>query len=45
VVTGKGLHSQGDPVLHPNIKNFLESNGHKIKTAKDQGKIDVIILI
>lgn len=45
MVTGKGLHSQGDPVLHPNIKLFLESNGHKIRASKDQGKIDVTVLI
>ena len=43
IVTGKGLHSQGEAVLHPRIKEFLLAQGYSVKSAKDEGKLDVII--
>lgn len=44
IVTGKGLHSDGDPVLHPRIKEFLQKEGYKPKSSKDEGKIEVAII-
>ena len=43
IITGKGLHSQGEAVLHPRIKEFLISQGYQAKSSSDNGKIDVII--
>lgn len=43
IITGKGLHSQGEAVLHPRIKQFLLDQGYQVKPSKDEGKLDVII--
>ena len=43
VITGKGLHSQGEAVLHPRIKQFLAEQGYLVKSSKDEGKLDVTI--
>lgn len=43
IITGKGLHSQGEAVLHPRIKQFLEEQGYQAKSSQDQGRLDVII--
>lgn len=38
IIVGKGLHSKGSPVLSPNIKRWVENNGHRI-IAAGEGKI------
>lgn len=43
VITGKGLHSQGEAVLHPRIKQFLLEQGYQVKSSKDEGKLDVVV--
>lgn len=45
VITGKGLHSQGEAVLHPRIKEFLVSQNYLAKSSNDNGKIDVTIRV
>lgn len=45
IITGKGLHSQGDAILHPKIKEFLMNQGHQVKPSKDQGKLEVTIKV
>lgn len=43
IITGKGLHSDGEAVLHPRIKAFLLDQGYQVKPSKDEGKLDVTI--
>ena len=43
IITGKGLHSQGEAILHPRIKEFLIDQGYAVKPSKDDGKLDVTI--
>lgn len=45
IITGKGLHSQGEAVLHPRIKQFLTEQGYLVKPSKDEGKLDVTIRV
>ncbi len=45
IITGKGLHSQGEAVLHPRIKQFLVEQGYLVKPSKDEGKLDVTIRV
>lgn len=45
IITGKGLHSQGEAVLHPRIKEFLLDQGHQLKPSKDEGRLDVTIKV
>lgn len=35
VIVGKGIHSRGAPILFPNIKRWLENNGHRIISAAE----------
>ena len=35
IITGKGRHSKGDPVLFPKIKELMRREKHKIVSAKD----------
>lgn len=46
IVTGKGRHSDGDPVLFPMVQRLLSEQsgqGYEAKPSKDLGKLDVTI--
>ena len=44
IVTGKGLHSQGQAVLYPKMLEYLSNSGFKAKGKLESGKIAVTIL-
>lgn len=43
VITGKGNNSEGDPVLKPYIKEYLETNKIKKKLSKDGGAFKITL--
>ena len=45
VITGKGQHSQGSPVLHPKLKSFLEQEGYEVKSVKSNAVLSITIRV
>lgn len=39
IITGRGTHSKGDPVLFPKISAYLRSQRYDVKPSPDKGRI------
>ena len=44
IITGRGNHSQGSPVLHPKLKAFLLSEGYETKSTRNESVLCVTIV-
>jgi hypothetical protein len=43
VITGKGKHSKGEPVLKPKMKEYFEKEGIKHELDKNEGGYEITI--